>query len=188
MLLVYSRNWWTLAIRGVAAIIFGLLAFLWPGITLLALVFLFGAYAFVDGVFAIVAGIRAREQQRWWLLLIEGILSVIAGIMAFAVPGITAFVLLILIATWAIVTGILEVIAAIQMRKYITNEWLLALSGVASVIFGVLLLLRPAIGALAVVWLIGGYAILFGILLLSLGIRLRSLERTTHHQMSPKPA
>jgi uncharacterized membrane protein HdeD (DUF308 family) len=187
MLLVYSRNWWTLAIRGVAAIIFGLFAFVWPGITLLVLVFLFGAYAFVDGVFAIVAGIRAREHQRWWLLLIEGILSVIAGIMAFAVPGITAIALLVLIATWAIVTGILEVIAAIQMRKYITNEWLLALGAIASVVFGVLLLLRPAIGALAVLWLIGAYAIFFGIMLLALGFRLRSLERTTHAQMHPKP-
>jgi uncharacterized membrane protein HdeD (DUF308 family) len=188
MLDVYTHNWWTLALRGVAGIIFGLLAFFWPGITLLALVFLFGAYAIVDGAFAVVAGIRApRDQRRWWLLLIEGVFSIIAGILAFTFPGITAFILLGLSAGWAIVTGVMEIVAAIQMRRYITNEWLLALGGAASVIFGILLLLRPSAGALAVVWVIGAYAVFFGLLMLALGFRLRSLEHTTHH-MAPRPA
>jgi uncharacterized membrane protein HdeD (DUF308 family) len=189
MLTVYTHNWWTLALRGLAAIVFGLLAFIWPHVTLLALVFLFGAYAIVDGIFAIAAGVRGAEaeQKRWWLLLIVGILSVIAGLLAFALPGMTAFVLLILIAVRAIVTGAFEIAAAIQMRKYINGEWLLALGGVLSMLFGVLMLLNPAAGALAVVWLIGVYAIAFGVLQLILGLKLRGLERSTH-QMSPHPA
>jgi uncharacterized membrane protein HdeD (DUF308 family) len=187
MLLVYTHNWWTLVVRGIVALIFGLLAFGWPGITLAALVFLYGAYALVDGIFAIAAGINSRGSKRWWVLLIQGIVSMIAGVAAFVLPGITAFLLLILIASWAIGTGIFEIIAAIQMRKYISGEWLMVVSGIASVIFGALLVLNPGAGALAVVWLIGAYAIVFGILLLALGFRLRGLERATH-QMSPKPA
>ncbi|HEY0322510.1 MAG TPA: HdeD family acid-resistance protein [Pyrinomonadaceae bacterium] len=186
--MVFTRNWWALVLRGLAAIIFGLLTFVWPHISLVALVFLFGAYALVDGAFAIVAGIRApKEYKRWWVLLIEGIFGVIAGVMAFIVPGITALFLLGLIAGWAILTGVLEIVGAIQMRKYITGEWLMILSGIASVLFGVLLLLNPGVGALAVVWIIGAYAILFGVLLLGLGFRLRGLERTAH-RMTPKPA
>jgi uncharacterized membrane protein HdeD (DUF308 family) len=188
MVMVFTHNWWVLALRGIAAIIFGLLAFVWPGISLVALVFLFGAYALVDGAFAIVAGIRApRDYKRWWVLLIEGILSVIAGVLAFAVPGITALFLLGLIAGWAILTGVIEIVAAIQMRKYITGEWLMILSGIASILFGGLLLWNPGVGALAVVWIIGAYAIVFGVLLLGLGFRLRGLERATH-RMTPTPA
>ena len=185
-MILFTSSWWALALRGLAAIIFGILAFVWPVITLAALVFLFGAYALVDGAFAIVAGIRAtKENKRWWLLLIEGILSVFAGVLAFAVPAITAFFLLILIASWAIVTGAFEIAAAIQMRKYITGEWLLALSGVASILFGLALLINPAVGALAVVWIIGAYAIVFGVLMVVLGFRLRGLERSLH-QMTPR--
>jgi uncharacterized membrane protein HdeD (DUF308 family) len=188
MLIAYAHNWWALVVRGVAALIFGLLAFVWPGITLLSLVFLFGAYAMVDGIFAIVAGLRApKEFKRWWLLLIEGILSVIAGVMAFFWPGITALILLGLIAGWAILTGIIEIVAAIQMRKQITGEWLMIVSGLLSVLFGALLLINPAGGALAVVFIIGAYAVVFGIMQIALGIKLRSLERATHH-MSPKHA
>jgi uncharacterized membrane protein HdeD (DUF308 family) len=188
MLLVYARNWWTLTLRGLLAVVFGILAFVWPGITLLGLVFLFGAYAITDGIFAIAAGVRGRGQSRWWVLLIQGILGVIAGLLAFLVPGITALFLLGLIAGWALFTGVMEVVAAVQMRKYITGEWLMVLSGIASVLFGVLLLLNPAAGALAVVWIIGAYAVLFGVLLLALGFKLRGLERTTHPEMSPRPA
>jgi uncharacterized membrane protein HdeD (DUF308 family) len=188
MLLVYSRNWWTLALRGLLAVLFGILTFVWPGITLLSLVFLFGAYAITDGVFAIAAGVRGREQNRWWLLLIQGIFGVIAGVLTFVWPGITALLLLGLIAGWALFTGVMEIVAAIQMRKHIKGEWLLALSGALSVVFGVLLLLNPAAGALAVVWIIGAYAIFFGVLLLALGFKLRGLERTAHPEMSPRHA
>lgn len=186
MFAVYAGSWWALVLRGIAAILFGVLAFVWPAITLTALVFLWGAYALVDGAFAIAAGIKIHgENKRWWVLLLEGILSVAAGVLAFAIPGITALVLLILIAAWAIVTGVFEIAAAIQLRKYITGEWMLVLAGIASVLFGALLFLNPTAGALAVVWLIGAYAIVFGVLLVALGIRLHSMIKTSG-RMSPR--
>ena len=173
---IAMANWWALVLRGVVAILFGVMTFIWPQITLATLVLLFGAYAIVDGVFAIIAGVRApREFARWWVLLIEGILSVIAGVMAFIIPGITALLLLGLIAGWAIITGVIEIVAAVQLRKEIQGEWLLALGGITSILFGVLLLLNPGAGALAVLWLIGIYAILFGIILVLLGLKLRGM-------------
>src|SRR6201991_3843501 len=185
MLTVYTGSWWALLLRGIAAIAFGLLAFVWPGITLTVLVLLWGAYALVDGAFAIAAGLKSHgENKRWWVLLLEGLLSVAAGIFAFVIPGITALILLILIAAWAIVTGIFEIVAAIQLRKYIKGEWLLALAGVASVIFGLALLFNPGVGALALVWLIGAYSIVFGVLLIVFGLRLHSLVKSVDG-MSP---
>lgn len=185
MLIVYTSSWWALVLRGVAAIAFGVLAFAWPQITLTALVFLWGAYALVDGALAIGAGIKSHgESKRWWVLLLEGILGVAAGLVAFFMPGITALVLLIVIAAWAIVTGAFEIAAAIQLRKYIKGEWLLALAGVASILFGVALLFNPAAGALALVWLIGAYAIVFGVLMIVLGVRLHSMVRSAD-RMTP---
>jgi uncharacterized membrane protein HdeD (DUF308 family) len=181
MFIVFTSSWWALVLRGLAAIAFGILAFLWPHITVTVLVFLWGAYALVDGVFAIAAGIKSYEKsKRWWVLLLEGLLSVAAGVLAFVIPGITALVLLLLIAAWAIVTGAFEIGAAIQLRKYITGEWLLALAGVASVLFGFALLINPNAGAIAVVWLIGAYAVLFGLLLVALGFRLKGLVSRAH--------
>jgi uncharacterized membrane protein HdeD (DUF308 family) len=169
-----ARNWWALAIRGLVAVLFGIVALIWPGITLTALVYLFGAYALVDGVFSIIAAVRDREErEQWWVLLLEGLAGIAAGIVAFIWPGITALVLLFLIAAWAIITGILEIVAAIRLREQIDNEWLLALSGVLSLIFGAILVIAPGPGALAVVWIIGIYAILFGILLILLAFRAR---------------
>ena len=186
MLNVFARSWWALLLRGIAAVAFGVLAFVWPGITLTALVLLWGAYAFVDGAFSMIAGVKSHgESTRWWVLLVEGILGVAAGVIAFMIPGITALILLLLIAAWAIVTGVFEIAAAIQMRKYIRGEWLLILAGIASIIFGVLLFINPAAGALAVVWLIGAYAIVFGILMIALSLRLHGLVRS-HDQMSPR--
>jgi uncharacterized membrane protein HdeD (DUF308 family) len=183
MLTVLTRNWWALAIRGVAAIIFGILAFVWPGITLAALVLLFGAYAITDGIFAVVAALNAAgRERRWWALLIEGILSIIAGVLTFILPGITALFLLYLIAFWAIVTGVFEISTAIRLRKEITGEWLMALSGIASVLFGFLLLMFPGAGALAVIWWIGAYTLVFGVLLLSLAFRLRTWGREVTHR------
>ena len=176
MLRTLGRNWWALALRGVAAILLGILAFAWPGITLFVLVLFFGAYMLVDGIFAIVAAVRAAgEEDRWWLLLIEGILGVLAGLVAFFWPGLTALALLYFIAAWAIVTGIMEIVAAVRLRQEIEGEWALGLSGLLSVIFGVLLVVLPApAGLLSLVWLIGAYAVATGVLLLILAFRVRS--------------
>jgi uncharacterized membrane protein HdeD (DUF308 family) len=160
----------------VAAILFGILAFAWPGITLFVLVLFFGAYMLVDGIFAIVAAVRAAgEEDRWWLLLIEGILGVLAGLVAFFWPGLTALALLYFIAAWAIVTGIMEIVAAIRLRQEIEGEWALGLSGLLSVIFGILLVVLPApAGLLSLVWLVGAYAVATGVLLLILAFRVRN--------------
>jgi uncharacterized membrane protein HdeD (DUF308 family) len=179
MLADLARNWWLLAIRGAAAILFGIGAFLWPGITLAVLVLLFGAYSLVDGIFAVIAGIAARkEQERWWMMVLEGLAGIIIGVITFVYPGVTALVLLYLIAAWSIITGVFEIAAAIRLRQEIEGEWLLILAGILSIIFGVLLVVLPGPGALALIWLIGSYAIVFGILLLVLAFRLRSLRDT----------
>jgi uncharacterized membrane protein HdeD (DUF308 family) len=171
-----TRNWWVVTLRGVAGVLFGLLAFFWPGITLASLVLLFGAYIFVDGVFTIAAAVRsAGENERWGMLLFEGVLGVIGGILTFILPIVTALALLYVVAGWSIVTGILGIATAVRLRRVIEGEWLLGLSGALSVIFGVLLVIRPAAGAVALVWMIGSYAFVFGALMIGLGFRLRGL-------------
>jgi uncharacterized membrane protein HdeD (DUF308 family) len=173
-----GRNWWLLALRGLAAVIFGVLAFAWPGTTLITLVWLFGAFALVNGILSLAVAINApKGYPRFGSLILGGLLGILAGLLAFVMPGITALGLLILIASWAMVTGILEIIAAIKLRKEISNEWLLVLAGVASLAFGVVLLLQPAAGALVLIWWIGAYALLFGILLIVLAFRMRSLGK-----------
>lgn len=173
-----SRNWWVFLLRGVLAVIFGILALIWPDVTLLTLIILFGAYALVDGIFAIIAGIAAYgTAERWWAEVIEGVLGMAIGLLTLFWPGATALVVLYFIAAWAVVTGILEIAAAIQMRRYISGEWLLILSGAVSVIFGLLLFLFPGAGALGLITVIGAFAILFGILLIVLAFRLRNLPR-----------
>jgi uncharacterized membrane protein HdeD (DUF308 family) len=172
-----SRNWWAVVLRGVAGMLFGLITFFAPAISLAALVLLFGAYAFADGVLAIVSAFRRHGAgDRWWLLALEGITGIAAGVVTFLWPGITALVLLYIIAAWSLVTGAFEIAAAIRLRKAITGEWLLALSGILSIAFGVLLILVPGAGALALVIWIGAYAFVFGALLIALGFRLRALR------------
>jgi uncharacterized membrane protein HdeD (DUF308 family) len=178
-MLELSRSWWILAVRGAAAVIFGLLALIWPQITLLALVLVFGAYALVDGVFALVAAARGRQLaggSRGWLVL-EGLLAIGAGIVALLWPGITALALLWVIAFWAVVTGVLEIVAAVRLRRVLDNEWLLVVAGTLSIIFGLILMIWPGSGAIGLVWLIGIYAIAFGIVLGGLALRLRGLGR-----------
>jgi uncharacterized membrane protein HdeD (DUF308 family) len=183
MLEALARNWWAVALRGVIAVIFGLLALIWPGITVLALVALFGAYCLVDGVIAIgtaLFGGAARFEgagagRRVWLA-VEGIAGVVAGIITFAWPGITTLVLLWLIAFWALVTGVMEIVVAIRLRRELQGEWLLILSGALSVLFGILLIVWPASGALALVTLIAIYALIFGAALIGLGLRLRRVQ------------
>jgi uncharacterized membrane protein HdeD (DUF308 family) len=173
MLHALARNWWLLLLRGIAAIIFGVLTFVWPGITLLTLVLLYGAYALVDGVLAILAAITGdAPAPRWWLAIV-GLLGILVGILTFAWPGITALVLLLFIAGWAIATGILQIVGAVRLRTEIDNEWLLIASGVLSVIFGLILVVQPGAGALALLYVIGFYAVLYGILLVGLSLRLR---------------
>lgn len=169
-----ARNWWLFLVRGIAAIIFGVLAFAWPGITILTLVLFYGAFALVDGVSALWAAIAGgvSSAPRWWLVVI-GLCGIFAGLLTFMWPGITALILLIFIASWSIAIGVFQIIGAIQLRKHIDNEWMLILSGALSVLFGIVLLVQPGAGALALVWLIGVYAILFGILNIAFAFRLR---------------
>jgi len=163
-----SRNyWWLMALRGLLAVLFGVIALVWPHITLLVLVLLFGVYAIISGAVAVVVALQERNvNSRWWVVLIEGLVGIIAGIIAFVWPGLTALALLYVIAAWAIVTGIFEIVAAFSTRLPITAEWTLALAGVLSVLLGVLLAILPGVGLLSLVWLIGIYAIVFGIVLI----------------------
>jgi uncharacterized membrane protein HdeD (DUF308 family) len=173
-----SRYWWVIALRGAVAILFGVLAFAWPGVTLSALVLLFGAYAVVDGAAAVVVGIKDYgERERWWATLLGGLVSLAAGIVTFMMPGLTALTLLTLIAIWAVIRGIFEIVAAIRLRKEIEGEWLMALAGALSIAFGLYMIAFPGAGALAVVWWIGAYAVAIGLMLVVLGFRARGLAR-----------
>jgi uncharacterized membrane protein HdeD (DUF308 family) len=168
-----ARNWWLEVLRGVAAIIFGVLAFVWPGITLLTLVLFYGAFALVDGVLAIVAAVRGgNPMPRWWLAIV-GIAGIAAGALTFLMPGLTALVLVTFIAVWAIVLGVMEIVGAIKLRKEVQGEWLLILNGAISVLFGLVLLWRPVTGAIALVWIIGAYAIILGVIYVMFGLKLR---------------
>lgn len=179
MIDVLARNWWMLALRGLAALVFGLLTLFYPGITLAVLLLLFGAYALVYGLFTIVAALANRRGQPYWLgLLVGGVVSVLIGVLTFMRPGVTGLALLYLIAAWAIVIGVSEIVAGIRLRKVITGEWLLVLSGVLSVVFGLALLVFPGAGALAVTLWIGAYATVLGILLIALAFRLRGWQRS----------
>src|SRR5687768_1893699 len=170
-----TQNWWLLVLRGIAAILFGVAAFVWPGLTWVVVVALFGAYALVDGFIAVATGLsHTKDSPRWWVFLIEGLLSIGIGVIAFIWPGIAALTILAMIAAWAIITGVLEVVAAIQLRREITNEWLLALGGVLSVLVGILLIIQPLAGSVAVIWMLGAYSLVFGVLLISLGLRVRN--------------
>lgn len=187
MATLLARNWWALALRGVAAILFGILAFALPGITLAVLVILFGAYALVDGIFAIVSAIRALHGHKpWGSFLIEGAIGIIIGLITFFVPGVTLAFLVALVAVWAILTGAFEIAAAIRLRRHVPGEWLLIVIGILSVLFGILIFARPLAGALVIVWWLGAYALLFGILLLMLAFRLRSLHRTGFSEVTPR--
>lgn len=172
-----ADNWWLLLLRGIAAVAFGVLAFIWPGITLLSLTILWGAYALSDGILALwaaISGKGAGAGPRWWLAVV-GALGIVAGAIAFVLPGVTAQALLMFIAAWAVVIGIMAIWGAIQLRKEIEGEWLLILSGALSVAFGVLMMAQPAASAMAVVWIIGSFAILFGVNLIALALKVKQL-------------
>jgi len=175
-------------LRGVAAVIFGSLTVMNPGITLAVLILFFGAFSLIDGILAVIAAIRNRKAESHWVtLLIGGIAGIIIGVCTFLAPGISAIVLLYFIAVWALIIGFSEIMAAIRLRKIITGEWMLVLAGVASVALGLFLLSRPAVGAIALVIWIGVYAFVSGILLIALAFELRRWLRNRPASM-PHPA
>jgi uncharacterized membrane protein HdeD (DUF308 family) len=183
---ILARNWKWIALRGVAGVIFGVLTFINPAISLASLVLVFGAYALADGVFTVIAAITNRRGERHWVaVLFGGIAGIAIGLLTFLMPGVTTLVLLYFIAAWAIVTGGAEIATAIRLRKVITGEWLLILAGVLSVLFGVVLILFPGAGALTVVLWIGAYALVFGIMMIALSLRLRSWGKLVG---APRPA
>ncbi|HKP05248.1 MAG TPA: HdeD family acid-resistance protein [Chthoniobacterales bacterium] len=175
-----SHNWWLLALRGLTAVIFGVLTFIWPAISLFALIMLFGAFALVNGVLSVFLAAKApKGYPRFGSLLIGGLLGIFTGFLTFFWPGLTALGLLIMIAAWAIATGVMEIVAAIKLRKKIKGEWLLVLAGICSVAFGIMLLLMPGPGALVLVLWIGAYALVSGILLIILAFKMRKLGNET---------
>ena len=169
-----GRMWWLVLLRGLAAIVFGILAWAWPGVTLITLVLFWGAYALVDGVAALVSGWQTKDSGKpMWQIVLIGVIGIAAGIFTFAQPEVTAVALLILIAAWAIVHGVLEIAAAIRLRKEIRNEWLLIVSGIISVLFGALMIANPGAGAMALLWVIGVFAVAYGALLVILSFKLK---------------
>lgn len=183
MLIALSKNWWVLLARGILAVLFGAVALLFPGLTMFLLIVMFGAYVLVDGAFAGYHAFTSRQQDpHWRVTLIEGIVGVVVGVLVLTWPGIAGLTLLFVIAGWAIITGVLEIIAAFHLHNETKNEWMLGGAGVLSVIFGLLAILYPWTGALAVTWLIGAYAILFGIMFIRLALRYRAYHiRHQHH-------
>jgi uncharacterized membrane protein HdeD (DUF308 family) len=178
MMAAISRNWWMLLISGLAAIVFGILTFIYPGITLGILVAFYGAYALVDGIFTIIAAINQGERgQRWGFLMFSGIISILAGVFTFFYPHITATVLYVIIAAWAILRGVVVIAAAIQLRRIVPHDWALGLMGVLSILFGALLFAYPAAGLLSVIWLIALFAVLYGISEIVMALRVHSYGR-----------
>jgi uncharacterized membrane protein HdeD (DUF308 family) len=176
LLTALSKNWWVVLLRGIVFIIFGVLAFAWPGLTLITLVLFYGAFALIDGVLSLFSAFKGGQKVAppWWLVVV-GLIGIAAGGATFLWPGLSALVLLLFIGAWALVRGIFEIIGAIQLRKEIDNEWMLILSGAVSVIFGLIMLIMPGAGAVALVWVIAAYSIVIGVLLIGLSLRLRTL-------------
>lgn len=181
------RHWWLLVVRGVLAVLFGLMALIWPGITLAALAIVFGAYALVDGIFAGVGAFRAQPADRP-ALIAEAVLGIVFGIIALAWPGVTVLAIALLAGFWALVTGIAEIYAAIKLRKEMEHEWLLAAAGLLSVFIGVLILIWPGGGALAVAIMLGIYALVFGIAMIVGGFRLHGQGGTAPRHATPQPS
>jgi uncharacterized membrane protein HdeD (DUF308 family) len=174
---LYKQAWWMLLIRGIVAVLFGILAITWPGLTLATLIIFFGAFALVHGVFAVIGSIAGRkEADDWWLVLLEGILGIIIGIMTFAWPALTGLVLAYFIAAWALINGILRIYGAIKLRRVIEGEWLLIISGIIGVLFAIFVFARPLAGALAIILFIGIYAIVLGLLGIILSFRIKGWQ------------
>jgi uncharacterized membrane protein HdeD (DUF308 family) len=173
MLDFLSKNWWVLVLRGVCAVLFGVATFIWPGISIAVLVLMWGAYAFADGILSIIGSFKGGQAGFPWWLLLTGIVGVLAGVFTFVNPAMTGLALLLLIAAFAIVRGIMEIAAAIRLRHEIEHEWLLAIAGIMSVVFGVFVAIFPGAGALAIVLWIGVIAVAIGVLEITVGLRLK---------------
>jgi uncharacterized membrane protein HdeD (DUF308 family) len=186
-----ERNWWAVLIRGLVAIAFALIAWTRPGLTLMLLLLLFAAYVIGDGILALVSAVRAaRREERWWPMVIEGLASIALGLFPLLLPMKAASVAYLIIAIWAFVTGFLELIAGSRLRREIHGEWLMTLSGIVRLAFGVLLVLRPGTGVLTLLWITAGYAFIDGVILVGLALRLRLHARTQHAGrggMTPQP-
>jgi uncharacterized membrane protein HdeD (DUF308 family) len=183
MLGLVARDWWVFAIRGIAAIVFGVLTFIWPATTLTVLVFMFGAYVLVDGVALLVALVRGDKiaRRHGWAVAIMGILGIVAGIVTFLWPGLTALSLLYLVAVWAIAMGTFQVVAAVALRRELEGEFWMALGGVATIVFGAFLVISPGTGLLSLVWLVGIWSVVFGVSSIGLAYRLHKLEAALPH-------
>ncbi|MFO7761782.1 MAG: HdeD family acid-resistance protein [Thermodesulfobacteriota bacterium] len=175
---VLARYWWSFYVRGIIAILIGLIAIFLPEVTLEVLAVLIGAFFLVDGIFSIAAsfGSRRSSGERWWIFVLEGIVGVVIGIMTFIWPEVTVMALVLLVSVWALITGILEIIASVKLRRLIENEWLLTFTGILSILFALILAISPGAGAFVLVWLLGLYAIFFGILLIFFGRKLKKIE------------
>jgi uncharacterized membrane protein HdeD (DUF308 family) len=178
MLAALANRWWVFLIRGLAGIIFGILALIYPGSALVALTIIFGAYAFVDGIFALTAAFTGVGGSRWWALLLEGIFGLVVAFIVWTQPVYSTVVLVYAVAIWAVITGAIEIIAGFQLRDVISNEWLYILAGILSIIFGILVFRDVNAGGLVIAWTIGIYAILFGIMQLGVAFRLNGARKT----------
>jgi uncharacterized membrane protein HdeD (DUF308 family) len=174
MFLIYGMYWWSFLVRGILATLFGLAAIFLPGITLEVMAILLGCFLVIDGLVSSIVSMHGRGRGlKGGPLLLEGLIGIAVGIFTFIWPGITVLVVVLIIGFWAMVTGVLEIIAAVTLRNEIEGEWLLGLCGVISILFSVILLVNPGVGAVAIIWMIGVYALLFGIAMIFLGLRLR---------------
>jgi uncharacterized membrane protein HdeD (DUF308 family) len=181
-----ARNWWLMVLRGLLTILFGLAALAWQTPSLAALGLLFGVYFLSDGLLAVIAGSTRHDGSHpWWLLLIEGSAGILAGGLAFLSPGLTTTTLLYLLAAWAIIIGMVEIVSAVRLRAEIDNEWFLAVKGVLSAALGLVLVIWPGPGALGLVWVIGAYALGSGLLLIGLGFRLWNWQHSTRRDLQP---
>ena len=171
---ILHRTWWVLLLRGLVAIAFGVLTWVQPAVSLAALVLTFGAFTFVDGLLGVYSANQGRDQMRhWWVLLLWGLAGVVVGVLTVVAPGVTALVMTLYIGAWALVTGLLQIVAAVRLRKEITGEWLLILGGVLSVLFGAFVLAQPGAGMMAMLWVLATYAVIFGVLMVLLSFKLK---------------
>jgi uncharacterized membrane protein HdeD (DUF308 family) len=188
MCALLAQNWWAVALRGVFAVLFGLIALAVPGATILSLVLFFSAYMLVDGVFGIVAAVRAaRQGERWGLLILEGLANIAVGVIAFVWPGLTAITFVLLLAAWSLISGGLMLGAAFRLSQA-HGRWWLALGGIVSIVFGVLLVMAPVLGAVVLTWWLGAYALIFGIALLVLAFKLRGRKDDSAGLVAPRAA